>query len=129
MSYQETVLKTLRSMGCEPVCEEDIGYSFKYEKLIMLYLPDVSDENILRFALPNIFFVTELNKDAVLRAMYEVTCSMKYVRFKIMNNTSLLVTYEHYLVCEENLEEVLRHMVKVVSYASYEFTKVINGEK
>lgn len=129
MSYQETVLKTLRSIGCEPEREENVGYSFKYEMLVILYLPDVSDENILHFVLPNIFSVTEVNKDAVLRAMYEVTSSMKHVRFTIIGNTSLSVTYEHYLVSEENLEEVLRHMVKAVSHASYEFTKVINGEK
>lgn len=129
MDYKEIILKALRSIGCEPEHENGVGYSFKCEMLTFLYVVYDTDTSLLRFIVPNIFSVTDANRDAVLKMKHKVECSMKYVRFNIMDNTSLCATYDHYLASAENLEEVLIHMIKALMFATEEFAKNINGEK
>lgn len=128
MDYRKTVLEHLSSMGFEPAEIEGIGYVFAYEDINILYMPDEDDENFLRISIPSIFDVTEENLEAVLEAAQETSLLLKYTKINIMHKSSVWAVYEHYLVSEENMDELLEHMIRALLATANVFQKKIDGE-
>lgn len=128
MNQKEIILKQLRSMGFEPEEEEGLGYVFKYDEMSLLYMPD-DDENFLRIIIPNIYDVTDENRVAVLEAMQETSCIVKYTKVNIMYESLVWAVYEHYLVSEENLEDLIEHMVRALMATVAVFHKKVNGDE
>lgn len=127
MNYKEIVLEQLRSMGFELTKADGIGYVFSYEEMNYLYMPDEEDKNFLRFALPNIFDVTDENRVAVLETQQEISRLLKYAKVNIMYESSVWAIYEHYLVSAENLDDLLEHIVRVLMATVRVFHQRIDG--
>ena len=75
---KEKVLAQLEELGFALEEAGEYGYFFKFEGLNVLYMPDDDDENFLRFAVPNIYDVTEENKDLVLEVVNNTNMAIKY---------------------------------------------------
>lgn len=129
MNQKEFIVKKLCDMGFEPEEVENIGMVFSYEDMHYLYMPDENDEKFLRIALPNIFDVTDDNRIEVLEAVSYVENILKYAKFCIMYDTSLWTVYEHHLVSNENIKELLEHIIEVLQTSASVFDKKINGEE
>ena len=129
MNYKDKVLETLRSMGFEPTQIGDAGYVFKYEEMNFLYMPEDNDENFLRISVPRIFDVTVENKVAVMEAIHDTTLKLKYVKANIMFEEAVWIMYEHYLVSNENIDDLIEHIINVLHAGVMVFHKYINGEE
>ena len=127
MDNKEKILEHLRSMGFIPCDLGEIGYAITYNSIDFIYMPD-EDEHFLRFSVPNVYEVTETNKHHVLSVVNEINTFIKYIKIMVVNNENVWITYEHYLVKEENIDELLEHIVNLLYATLTIFYRKINGD-
>lgn len=124
---KELVLSKLENLGF--VTEEipDLGYVFKYEEMAILYMPDDDDENFLRFAVPNIYDVTEENKPFVLEVVNDTNMAIKYSKTCVYSE-DVWVFYEYRLFEENDLEDIIEHCILLLQATYFLFHRKIEGE-
>ncbi len=124
----EEVLSVLHQLGFIPEhIDDDFGYSFEYEGLTLLYVPS-DDTKCLTFMMPNIFDITEENKAAAYEAMIRLVGRLKYVQPFIMGKDQVWLTYQHYVGDGEVTEDLVEHMIRVLTVSTTKFHEIINGE-
>lgn len=79
MNLKELMKKYLQEEGFCPK-EDEYGIDFKCEGRSFVFLYDSDDEQYFRLMMPNVFEVTEENRDAVLRALNETNAGVKVVK-------------------------------------------------
>lgn len=79
MNLKELMLNYLREEGFCPK-ETEYGLDFKCEGKTFVFFYDEEDEQYFRLMMPNIFEVTEENRDAVLRALNKTNSDLKVVK-------------------------------------------------
>lgn len=127
MKTEEIVLKELKSMGFEPTQVGDMGYVFNYEELTFLFITD-DDDAFLRFAVPNMFEVTDENRTLVLEAINQTSLMLKYSKMCITNDAYVWAMYEHRLNSTEDITNLLEHIILVL-FTTYDvFYKSVSGE-
>ena len=90
--------------------EENLGYAFSYEGINYLYLNSDDDEEFLNISVPGIYEVDEENATTYLAVCEKINSLRKYVKAYTFGD-SLWIFYERALIGDENLEEVIRHMI------------------
>ena len=116
---KEKVLAQLEELGFALEEAGEYGYFFKFEGLNVLYMPDDDDENFMRFAVPNIYDVTEENKALVL---------------EVVNNTNMTIKYSKTCVFgddvwgEDNLEDIIEHSMRLLQATFFLFHRKIEGD-
>lgn len=126
---KEDVLNALSALGFRPEEIEDYGYRIDYEGLPIL-IPDEEEETkTICFSVPCVFEVTPENELAVYKAMVELTGKMKFVQPVIMFDTQVWLTYQHYLGEQEVDQEVIAHMIRLLSFSTIHFHKLINEDE
>lgn len=124
----EEVLSVLHQLGFMPEhIDDDFGYSFEYEGLTLLYVPS-DDTKCLTFMMPNIFDITEENRPAAYEAMIRLVGRLKYVQPFIMGKDQIWLTYQHYVGNGEVTEDIVEHMIRVLTVSINKFHEIINGE-
>ncbi|MDE5877690.1 MAG: hypothetical protein K2H47_09390 [Muribaculaceae bacterium] len=126
----EEVLDVLHKLGFRPEhIDDDFGYSFEYEGLTLLYVPAPNDDTkCLTIMLPNIFDITEENRPAAYEAMIRLVGRLKYVQPFIMGKDQVWLTYQHYVGDGEVTEDLVEHMIRVLTASIMKFHEIINGE-
>lgn len=127
MKTEELVLKELTSMGFEPTQVGDMGYAFNYEELTFLFITD-DDDAFLRFAIPNMFEVTDDNRTFVLEAINQTSLSLKYSKMCITSDAYVWAMYEHRLNSTEDITNLLEHIILVLFITYDIFYKSVSGE-
>lgn len=107
---EEKILKALRDLGFKLEKEGEVGYSFNYEGLTLLYMRGGDDEDFLCITLPGIVEVGEDNTPQICALMEEINSSLKYVKAYILGNNVWLF-YERELFGEEDMMMVISRMV------------------
>ena len=79
MNLKELMKQYLQEEGFCPK-EDEYGIDFKCEGRSFVFLYDSDDEQYFRLMMPNVFEVTEENRDAVLRALNETHAGVKVVK-------------------------------------------------
>lgn len=79
MNLKELMLDYLREEGFCPK-ETEYGLDFKCEGKTFVFFYDEEDEQYFRLMMPNIFEVTDENRDAVLRALNKTNSDLKVVK-------------------------------------------------
>lgn len=98
-------------MGFKLEKSGDIGYSFSYEGMELLYLPDDEDEEFFSIALPCICKYKEDNVSMVAALMEKINSSLKYVKAYTLAG-SVWLFYERELISEEeDLTPVISSMI------------------
>lgn len=124
----ENVLTVLHQLGFMPEhIDDDFGYSFEYEGLTLIYVPN-DDAKCLTLMMPNIFDITEENRAAAYEAMIRLVARLKYVQPFVMGQDQVWLTYQHYTGDSEVTEDLVEHMIRVLSVGIRKFHEIINGE-
>ena len=124
---KEKVLAQLEELGFALEEAGEYGYFFKFEGLNVLYMPDDDDENFLRFAVPNIYDVTEENKDLVLEVVNNTNMAIKYSKTCVVGD-DVWIFYEYRLFGEDNLEEIIEHSMRLLQATFFLFHRKIEGD-
>lgn len=129
MDNKEKTLDALRKLGFMPdLIDEDFGYRIDYEGLSLVYSPEDDESQTLHLLVPSIFDITPENREAVLEAMVKLSSKVKYVQPNIMFDDQVWLSYQHYLGDNEINEHLLEHMIRVLSYATTHFHRIISEE-
>ncbi len=123
---KELILAKIEELGFSIEEAGDFGYVFKFEELTILYMPD-DDENFLRFAVPNIYDVTDENKRFVLEVVNDTNMSIKYSKTCVYGD-SVWVFYEYRLFGEDNLEEIIEHSMLLLQASYFLFHRKLEGD-
>lgn len=123
---KELILAKIVELGFSIEEAGDFGYVFKFEELTILYMPD-DDENFLRFAVPNIYDVTDENKRFVLEVVNDTNMSIKYSKTCVYGD-SVWVFYEYRLFGEDNLEDIIEHSMLLLQASYFLFHRKLEGD-
>ena len=123
---KKLVLSKLEELGFTVEEAGEYGYVFKYEGLAILYMPD-DDENFLRFAIPNIFDVTDENKDDVLEVVNATNLAIKYSKTCVYGD-DVWIFYEYRTFEDEHIEDILEHTMLLLQATYYLFYRKIEGD-
>lgn len=123
---KEFILAKIEELGFSIEEAGDFGYVFKFEELTILYMPD-DDENFLRFAVPNIYDVTDENKRFVLEVVNDTNMSIKYSKTCVYGD-SVWVFYEYRLFGEDNLEDIIEHSMLLLQASYFLFHRKLEGD-
>lgn len=123
---KEFVLSKLKELGFTVEEVGEYGYVFKYEGLAILYMPD-DDENFLRFAVPNIFDVTDENKQMVLEVVNATNLAIKFSKTCVYGD-DVWIFYEYRTFEDEHLEDILEHTMLLLQATYNLFYRKIEGD-
>lgn len=123
---KELILAKIEELGFSIEEAGDFGYVFKFEELTILYMPD-DDENFLRFAVPNIYDVTDKNKRFVLEVVNDTNMSIKYSKTCVYGD-SVWVFYEYRLFGDDNLEDIIEHSMLLLQASYFLFHRKLEGD-
>ena len=107
---KEKIMEAFAQLGFNLTEVENLGYAFSYEGINYLYLISDDDEEFLNISVPGIYEVDEENATTYLAVCEKINSLRKYVKAYTFGD-SLWIFYERALIGDENLEEVIRHMI------------------
>ena len=107
---KEKIMEAFAQLGFNLTEVENLGYAFSYEGINYLYLNSDDDEEFLNISVPGIYEVDEENATTSLAVCEKINSLRKYVKAYTFGD-SLWIFYERALIGDENLEEVIRHMI------------------
>lgn len=125
---KEQVLSALGALGFIPEEIEDFGYRFYYEGLTLLYSTEDDDTKCVTLITPNIFEISDDSRSEVLEAMVKVCGRVKYVQPHIMFGNQVWINYQHHIGENEVTPDLIEHMIRVLSFATSTFHKILNGD-
>ncbi len=123
---KEDVLNALNVLGFIPIEMEGFGFQIHYEGRFLIYT-DVEDTESVNFVMPNIFEITDENREAVYKALIELGGKIKYVQSYIVGDNSVWINYVHYVGENEVKPELIEHIITVLMCAAINFHKIINS--
>lgn len=128
---KEKILAAFENLGFNLEDTESLGYSFNYEGINFLYMYNEDDENFLNISVPGIYDLEDNNKEKYEALKEKINSTLKYVKAYTLGE-GLWLFYERDLLGNEDLEEVIRHMILHLA-AALMFTrdsieKIDNGE-
>lgn len=123
---KEVILKKLEMFGFEIEEITDYGYIFKHEGVSMLYIPD-EDEECIRFAVPNIFEVTEENRAFVHEVVNDTNLCIKYSKVCVCDDW-VWVFYEYHVLGECDTTDLIEHSLLLLCATMTLFFRKVEGE-
>lgn len=128
---KEKILAAFENLGFNLEDNESLGYSFNYEGINYLYMHNEDDEDFLNISVPCIYDLEEDNKEKYEELKEKINSTLKYVKAYTLGD-SLWIFYERDLLGNEDLEEVIRHMIlhlaAALMFARDSIEKIDNGE-
>lgn len=114
MNNTEQTVEHLYNLGFSPQALDGEGTDFKftYKGRHYLLMDNNGDEQFVRFALPQIYSVTDENKPILLDIIQQLGLSLKYIKAAIYDD-DVWIFYEHHLdegavISEETVEHIIR---------------------
>ena len=128
---KEKILAAFENLGFNLEDNESLGYHFYYEGINFLYMYNEDDEDFLNISVPGIYDLEEDNKEGYNALKEKINSTLKYVKAYTLGD-SLWIFYERDLLGNEDLEEVIRHMIlhlaAALMFARDSIEKIDNGE-
>ena len=128
---KEKILAAFENLGFNLEDIESLGFSFNYEGINYLYMYNEDDEDFLNISVPGIYDLEEDNKEGYNALKEKINSSLKYVKAYTLGK-GLWIFYERDLLGNEDLEEVIRHMIlhlaAALMFARDSIEKIDNGE-
>ena len=128
---KEKILAAFENLGFNLEDNESLGYHFYYEGINFLYMYNEDDEDFLNISVPSIYDFEKDNKEKYEELKEKINSTLKYVKAYTLGD-SLWIFYERDLLGNEDLEEVIRHMIlhlaAAMMFARDSIEKIDNGE-
>lgn len=128
---KEKILAAFENLGFNLEDNESLGFSFNYEGINYLYMYNEDDEDFLNISVPGIYDLEEDNKENYDALKEKINSTLKYVKAYTLGK-GLWLFYERDLLGNEDLEEVIRHMIlhlaAALMFAHDSIEKIDNGE-
>ena len=128
---KEKILEAFDNLGFNLEDNESLGYSFNYEGINYLYMHNEDDEDFLNISVPCIYDLEEDNKEKYEELKEKINSTLKYVKAYTLGK-GLWLFYERDLLGNEDLAEVIRHMIlhlaAALMFARDSIEKIDNGE-
>lgn len=128
---KEKILAAFENLGFNLEDNESLGYHFYYEGINFLYMYNEDDEDFLNISVPGIYDLEEDNKEGYNALKEKINSSLKYVKAYTLGK-GLWLFYERDLLGNEDLEEVILHMIlhlaAALMFARESIEKIDNGE-
>ena len=128
---KEKILAVFENLGFNLEDIESLGFSFNYEGINYLYMYNEDDEDFLNISVPGIYDLEEDNKENYDALKEKINSTLKYVKAYTLGK-GLWLFYERDLLGNEDLEEVIRHMIlhlaAALMFARDSIEKIDNGE-
>lgn len=128
---KEKILAAFENLGFNLEDNESLGYHFYYEGINFLYMYNEDDEDFLNISVPSIYDFEKYNKEKYEELKEKINSTLKYVKAYTLGD-SLWIFYERDLLGNEDLEEVIRHMIlhlaAALMFARDSIEKIDNGE-
>lgn len=124
---KEKVLNTLRELGFITEERTPEAYEFQYEGHTFIYLYNEHDESFINIAMPAVLDFEDADDLTTYKAADKINASLKYIKaYRFADN--LWLYYEREVISDEDLSEVLSHMIYRLD-AGYDYMdKVLNGD-
>lgn len=127
MVNKDFVIETLQTMGFELEEMKGVGHLFEYEDVNYIFVSVPEDTDSIRILLPNIYMVTDENRQSVFETVMSVNCDVKYVKLFTIRD-SVWGQYDHFCSGDvEEIYEVLENMIGALSFAYTEFYRQIES--
>lgn len=107
---KEKILEAFSDLGFKLEELDGMGYCFHYEGLNLLYSHNDDDAEFLNISLPGIIDMEGKSMTQVCTLVEKINCTQKYIKAYMLGD-SVWLFYERCLIGEENLPEVISHMV------------------
>ena len=128
---KEKILAAFENLGFNLEDNESLGYHFYFEGINFLYMYNEDDEDFLNISVPSIYDLETDNKEKYEELTEKINSTLKYVKAYTLGD-SLWIFYERDLLGNEDLEEVIRHMIlhlaAALMFARDSIEKIDNGE-
>lgn len=129
MKTIDKVLQLLGNVGFRPeLVDESLGYKFEYEGLNYLLRMEDEDSQTISLTVPAVFDVTEENRQQALEAAIEVANKLKFVQPNLTLD-SIWLSYQHYLGANDPTEDLIEHMIRLLSVSTILFQQILNNEE
>ena len=90
---------------------------FVYHHLHYLYIPDDSN-GMIRISIPHVVNSNEYKKVEVDSAVNETNREVKFIKAMVLNNGSVSLNYDHWISKDENVMEIVEHIITTLYIAS-----------
>lgn len=104
---KEKILNGLKNLGFRLEEVPEIGYSFIFEDLNIIFTVDENNQEIVNLALPYIYEGNDENRVILLDIANEMNLCMKYAK-TVLRGNSVWVTFEADVYNEESIEPTLQ---------------------
>lgn len=126
MKTTEMVLNFLKQQGFCPEVDPDNGnILFKFQMANFLFVNNDEDEEFFQLVMPNIFDVTEDNREMALEAANKLNCSIKVVKASIIND-GIWLFFENLLDKTPDVSDILPRALQILQAARQQYYQNIN---
>lgn len=105
----EKILNALHNLGFETEKLGQFGYGFDYEGIHFVWI-DSDDEELLTIAIPGVLDKEDNSDLKFYQLMDKLNSVLKYIKVNEYGD-SMWLFYERQIIGEEDLEQVLPHMI------------------
>ena len=105
----EKILNALNNLGFETEKLGQFGYGFDYEGIHFVWI-DSDDEELLTIAIPGVLDKEDNSDLKFYQLMDKLNSVLKYIKVNEYGD-SMWLFYERQIIGEEDLEQVLPHMI------------------
>lgn len=126
MKTTELVLDFLKKQGFCPDVDEDNGnIVFRYQMLTYLFINNDEDEEFFQLIMPNVFDVTEDNREMVLEATNKVNHSLKVAKACVMDD-SVWLFFEILLDHTPDVEDIIPRALTILQHTRQSFYEAMS---
>lgn len=126
MNLKEMMMDYLREEGFCPK-ENEYGIEFKCEGRAYVFFYEADDDQYFRLMMPNIFEVTDENREVVLKALNETNSCMKVVKAYTPIPESVWVGFEVLVDSTPVLADFVPRGIKMLRAGQEHFYKALEA--
>lgn len=124
MTLKDMMLDYLKEEGFCPK-EDEYGIDFKCEGRAYAFIYEDNDDQFFRLMMPNIFDVTDENRDVVLKALNETNSNMKVVKAYTPIPQAVWVSFEVLVDSTPVLDDIVPRAIGMLRTGQQVFYEAI----
>lgn len=124
MNKQEEIKQEIIKLCGNTNKVSSFGWHFVRKDLHYFYVPD-KENKFIRITIPHIIKVDDANMENVIEIINETNREVKFIKAVILENGSISISYDHKVAEQENIAQIVRHIIDTLDFASNYLMKKI----